>query len=84
MAQLETRDVAEFGEFFKDHLADYCIIGGAATLIHLEERAPGVHNKATKDLDIAVLDLGADGKKSPFLERFKQYVQTVGACPKVS
>jgi len=74
MAKLETRQVAEFGSYFKDHLSDYSIIGGAATLLHLDERMGGTHNKATKDLDIAVLDLSSDGKSSAFLSRFNQYV----------
>lgn len=75
MPPLETIQIADFGRYFKDHIDDYSIIGGAATLLHLEERAPGEHNKATKDLDIAVLDLSMDGKNSFFLGTFSQYVE---------
>lgn len=74
MGKLESRQVSEFGAYFKDHLRDYAIIGGAATLIHLDERAGGAHTKATKDLDVAVLDLSPDGKDSAFIERFTRYV----------
>lgn len=75
MAPLETKQIADFGRYFADHAADYSIIGGAATLLHLEERTPGAHTKATKDLDIAVLDLSADGKRSAFLATFSRYVE---------
>ncbi|MGK5081667.1 hypothetical protein WDW37_00055 [Bdellovibrionota bacterium FG-1] len=74
MTKLQSHQVTEFGAYFKNHLKDYSIIGGAATLIHLDERAAGTHTKATKDLDIAVLDLSADGKTSTFLTRFTRYV----------
>ncbi|MGK5084441.1 hypothetical protein WDW37_14195 [Bdellovibrionota bacterium FG-1] len=53
---------------------NYSIIGGAATLLHLEERAQGEHNKATQDLDIAVLDLSTDGNQSLFFATFSRYV----------
>ena len=78
MAQLEARQIAEFGLYFKDHLTDYSVIGGAATLLYLEERLPGRHGKATKDLDIAVLDISPNGKESAFLSRFKKYIDEMG------
>ena len=75
MAQGDPRQIAAFGRYFKEHLADYSIIGGAATLLHLEARAEGRHSKATKDLDIAVLDLTPQGNRSGFLARFREYVE---------
>ncbi len=75
MSRLEAKQIAEFGTYFKNHLNDYSIIGGAATLLHLDERAGTTHNKATKDLDIAVLDLSDDGKTSDFLTHFTRYIE---------
>lgn len=75
MAALNTKQIAEFGNYFKDHLNDYVIVGGAATLLYLDERAPGKHSKATKDLDIIVLDLNPDGRQSSFIKKFTTYIK---------
>ena len=74
---IQKNEIADFAKYFKDFSDCYSIIGGTATFIYLEERIPGAHNKATKDLDIVVLDLSNDQKQSKFLDRFKSYIEEI-------
>ena len=74
---IQKTEILDFAKYFKDFSDSYSIIGGTATLLYLDERNPGQHNKATRDLDIVVLDLSNDQKQSRFLDRFKTYVETM-------
>ncbi|MDR3606679.1 MAG: hypothetical protein P4M08_04765 [Oligoflexia bacterium] len=74
-------EIADFAKYFSEFSDCYSVIGGTATLMYLDERRPGQHNKATKDLDIVVLDLSGDQKQSKFLEHFKTYVEKMGYRP---
>lgn len=66
-----------FADYFKDYTDSYVLIGGVATLFY-EERRTGAASRATKDLDIVVLDLTEDKTPSAFLNRFKDYVKENG------
>lgn len=78
---IEKDEILDFAKYFSAFPDCYSVIGGTATLMYLEERNPGQHGKATKDLDIVVLDLSEDQKQSKFLDRFKSYVETMGYSP---
>jgi hypothetical protein len=78
---IQKGEIADFAKYFNEFSDCYSVIGGTATLMYLEERNPGQHDKATKDLDIVVLDLSGDQKQSKFLERFKSYIEKTGYEP---
>jgi hypothetical protein len=78
---IQKEEIADFAKYFSDFSDCYSVIGGTATFMYLEERNPGRHGKATRDLDIVVLDHSEDLKQSKFLERFRGYVEKMGYQP---
>lgn len=71
------KNTAEFADYFREHTDFYVLIGGVATLYHEEKRTQSA-SRATKDLDIVVLDLSEEESTSAFLKLFKQYVKENG------
>ncbi|KFL33009.1 MULTISPECIES: nucleotidyl transferase AbiEii/AbiGii toxin family protein [unclassified Sulfurospirillum] len=61
-----------FSQYFKGFEKDYIIIGGIATA--LNQRRYGSTSKATKDIDLIVLD---EAENSKFVDRFVQYINEV-------
>ncbi len=67
---MNIRGLDNFQDFFKGYENFFVLIGGAATLLILEET--GVRRKGTKDLDIVFI---LESEYSDFLKRFKEYIE---------
>jgi hypothetical protein len=61
------KNTTEFIRNFQNYLDCFVVIGGTPTLIYLEQRRGNVP-RATKDLDIVILDISEDGKGKDFLK----------------
>ena len=70
MANDLVHGLTHFSDFFEDYKDDYIIIGDVATA--LNQKRYGVAAKATKDIDLIVLD---NKQSSDFVNKFVDYVK---------
>lgn len=67
-------NTADFMKEFESFHDCFVIIGGTPTVMYLEDRE-GESPRATKDLDIVVIDIAPDGRWKEFLEKLRSYVK---------
>ncbi len=66
----------DFASEFKDFLDCFVVVGGTPSALYMEQRIG--FNKATKDLDIVILEKGETERSKQFFSKLKKYIEDHG------
>lgn len=69
-------NTGDFATEFKDFLDCFVVVGGTPSALYMEQRIG--FNKATKDLDIVILEKGDTKRSKQFFTRLKKYIEDHG------
>jgi hypothetical protein len=69
-------NTGDFASEFKDFLDCFVVVGGTPSSLYMEQRIG--FNKATKDLDIVILEKGETERSKQFFSKLKKYIEDHG------
>lgn len=69
-------NTGDFALEFKDFLDCFVVVGGTPSALYMEQRIG--FNKATKDLDIVILEKGQTERSNQFFTKLKGYIELHG------
>lgn len=69
-------NTGDFASEFKDFLDCFVVVGGTPSALYMEQRIG--FNKATKDLDIVILERGETERSKKFFTKLKKYIEDHG------
>lgn len=72
-------NTGDFATEFKDFLDCFVVVGGTPSALYMEQRIG--FNKATKDLDIVILERGKTDRSKQFFAKLKSYIEEHGYKP---